>query len=162
MGIVEAKRLRGLEVDDQLELGRLHDRYRQDWRLLEFFRRKYPPDEIRPQSQFRNSQVRRLWQRCDYNRLLVTYDGPPSHDLLVSATEEGVFGDQQRDCPLLSDGREGGVDFSVRTGAHNIYLSFDHASRFLQLSQLEIGILIIGIYQHTNRRGSSNNFVQKP
>ena len=41
-------------------------------------------------------------------------------------------------------------------------LSLDHVRRFLQLTKLEIGIRIIRIHQHTDRRSSRKNFVQKP
>ena len=61
----------------------------------------------------------------------------------------------------MSGDLEGRFNVKCRTGAHNIYLSFDHACRCLQLAQLEIGSRIRRVDQHTNGRGSRNKLVQK-
>jgi hypothetical protein len=63
--------------------------------------------------------------------------------------------------PFLSGNLKGRFNVKCRTGAHNIYLSFDHACRFLQFAQLEFGGWIRRIDQHINRRGSRNKLVQK-
>ena len=88
--------------------------------------------------------------------------GRQRHQLIASADEQRILSGKERACPLLSEGGEGRVDFSLRSGARDNYLSLDRACRFLHLAQLAIGIRISRIHQHSDRRGAGDDFIQQP
>jgi hypothetical protein len=87
--------------------------------------------------------------------------GRQRHELLASAIVERVLDYKKPARPFLSGDLEGRFNVKCRTGAHNIYLSFDHACRFLQLAQPQTGSRIRRVDQHTKPRGSRIKLVQK-
>src|SRR5712664_904247 len=83
------------------------------------------------------------------------------HDLIASAIVKRVLDNKKPHSPFLSGDLKCRFNFMCGTGAHNVYLSFDHACCFLQLAQLESGRGVHRVDQHTYRRSSRNKLVQK-
>src|SRR3982074_3215860 len=84
-----------------------------------------------------------------------------SPEQLAAGRVRRTMGQEKRARPLWSGDREVRSNVKWRTGGLNIYVSFDHPCRGLQLAQLEIGSRVPRVDQHTNRRRSRNKLVQK-
>src|SRR4051794_27956142 len=114
------ERLCGLQIDDQFEFGRLHNRQIGGPFALEDAANIYAGLTI---------TIRKIGSVTDktanFGIFVLIIDcgqlipGGKRHALLASATEERVLRDEERDRALLSEGRDGRVDFGFRAGVRN-------------------------------------------
>ena len=113
---VEAERLGGLEVDDQLELGRLHDRQIGGLLALENAAGvdaglPIHVDQIWSRSSSGRRPRRTRAQAVDRGNGMARGQ---SGELFALAEEERIGTYEERAGPLLDESRKGGLEFAVR------------------------------------------------
>src|SRR5262245_2073900 len=154
---IDAERIRGLEVDHQLEFGRLHDR-----QVGNLFPLQNPAgvdtdltvgvgkigsvtNETTSHSEFALHVNRgHCMSRCQRD------------DLIALADEERIAGDDECTNPLLHKRCEGGIDLARRACLENDQVAPDSMRGHLRLSNLKFGTRIVRIDEQAYRRNGGH------
>src|SRR6266851_562655 len=159
----ETDGLRGLEVDDQLELGRLHDG--QVGRLLAL---EHPArvdaglpigiEQARSVAhQAAGVDVPPPWVDGGYRMTCRQNDEQGGQ-----AREKRIGADEQRSGSLSDQGGKSRFDFLLGAGVQNEDLLADSASRLLHLSRLGLGLSIARVHEHGDQRRARHELAAAP
>src|SRR5262245_47601836 len=156
-----AERLRGAQIDHELELGHLH--YRQ---ISRFFAIENTTS-IDPGLTIGIGKVGSIaHQTAGFGKFVPLIDRRHrmtcrQHDkLLTPAIKERGGADQERPRPLLDEGRERYVEIALYIGAGNNELHPQLGRRLLQVAQLRTGSRKVWVDEHSNGRNLRNHFMQ--
>ena len=161
-GIVEAERLGGLEVDDQLELGRLLDR--QIGRLGALEDLSGVNADLAIGSREARSIADQAAGRGEFAPLIDRRNGMACrqrHELLAPAVEERIGADDERAGMQLDEGREGGVDLAFGAGLQDMELQPLRARRLLHVSHRCARHRIVRVHEQGDHLGLGNQLGQQ-
>ena len=137
----DAERLRGVQIDHELEFGRLHDRQVGGFGALE------NPAGVDADLTIGVGKAGSVaHQTAGCGKVAPFIDrrhrmACRQHDkLLAPVVEEWRCADQERSGPLSDEGRERGVEIAFRIGTHDNELHAQAGSRLLHVAQLVFGI----------------------
>src|SRR5215470_1849927 len=159
----KAERFCGLEVDDQLELSRLH--YRQVGRLfaLENAARVKSDLSERPSETgsvtYEPADPDELSRRIHHrNRIACRKRG----DLLDPTVKENIITDEQCPSSRLDQVLEGGIDFTVGASLQRLNLEPDSSGCRQHVSCYQLmNNWVVRVLQKANRRGFGHQLVQQ-
>src|SRR5262249_29547253 len=156
---LEAKRLRGREIDDQLELGGLLN-----WKIGRLVTSENPAD-IGPSLAIGRSDARSIADEaagCRKNPPSINcgyrMTGGHLYELLPPTIEECVVADHERAGVQLHEGCKSGVDLAFGTCLHDMQLDPLCACRLLRLSHHLVGTRIVWVHEQGDLPGLGNQF----